>query len=132
MRSRLVQTRKNHNKTQEEVANFLGVTARHYRQLESGASYGSVRIWEQLSQRFNVSINALLSQNADIKQPDYSNSDTDGIEEAKELELAVKDFDPDVGAILNKAKKGRLDEPGKKEIALRLWRALGKVLGGAA
>jgi transcriptional regulator with XRE-family HTH domain len=132
MRPRLIQERKKHNITQEEAANFLNITTRHYRTLESGDSDGSVKIWEQLSKRFNVSINELLSQDVDTEHLDYSNSNLDGVEEVKELESAANDFDLDVDSILDIAKDGRLDEPNRREIALRLVKALGKVLEGAA
>ena len=36
MRPHLIQKRKEHNMTQEEVATFLDVTTRHYQALESG------------------------------------------------------------------------------------------------
>jgi transcriptional regulator with XRE-family HTH domain len=118
--------------TQEEAANFLGITTQHYQRLEAGTSDGSVKIWEQLSQRFKVSINELLAQDVDIEQPDYSNSGTNGISEAKELETAARGFDLDVSAILDIAEDGRLDEPGRRKMMGRLFKALGKVLDGAA
>jgi transcriptional regulator with XRE-family HTH domain len=71
MRPRLIQERKNYKTTQEEVAAFLGITTQHYQRLEAGTSYGSVKIWQQLSKRFNVSINALLALDVDneTKEP---------------------------------------------------------------
>jgi DNA-binding XRE family transcriptional regulator len=62
--------------TQEEVANFLNITARHYQALEYGTSDGSVKIWQQLSNRFDICINELLSQDVDVAQPDYSKEDS--------------------------------------------------------
>jgi transcriptional regulator with XRE-family HTH domain len=67
--------------TQEEAANFLNITIRHYQTLESGDSYGSVKIWEQLSKRFGVSINDLLSQDVDTEQVDFSRTGTSAKEE---------------------------------------------------
>jgi hypothetical protein len=69
---------------------------------------------------------------ADTEHPDYSNSNPGGVEEVKELESAAKDFGLDVGSILDIAEDGRLDEPGRRGIALRLLKALEKVLEGAA
>ena len=132
MRLRLIQERKTHKMTQEEAANFLDITTRHYRQLEAGSSDGSVKIWEQLSHRFNVSINELLAQDVDDLQPDYSNSRTDGIEKAKELESATKDFSLDVEAIADILADGLLNEVTRRNTAIRLFKALGKVLEGAA
>jgi transcriptional regulator with XRE-family HTH domain len=115
---------------QEEAANFLDITTRHYRQLESGGSDGSVKIWERLSQRFNVSINDLLAQDVDITQPDYSNSILGGVGQAKELESAIKSFGLDVDAIIDIAQDGRLDEPARRETAERLAKVLVAVLSG--
>jgi DNA-binding XRE family transcriptional regulator len=116
--------------TQEEAANFLNITTRHYRQLESGDSDGSVKIWEQLSHRFDTSINDLLSQGVGVEQPDYINSISVGIGEAKELESAMKSFGLDVDSIIDIAQDGRLDEPARRETAERLAKVLVAVLSG--
>lgn len=61
-RSHLIKQRKEHDLKQEETANFLGITTRHYRQLEAGTSDGSVKIWQQLAKRFSTTIDYLLEQ----------------------------------------------------------------------
>ena len=65
MKLHLIQKRKDHNMTQEEVATFLNVTTRHYQALEAGNSDGSVKVWQQLAQRFGTTIDYLLEQEAD-------------------------------------------------------------------
>ena len=65
MRPHLIQKRKEHNMTQEEVATFLDVTTRHYQALESGDSNGSVTVWQELAKLFNTKIDFLLSQGSD-------------------------------------------------------------------
>jgi ubiquitin/DNA-binding XRE family transcriptional regulator len=71
MRPRLIHERKKHKLTQEEAAIFLNITIKHYHPLDSGDSGGSVKIWEHLSQRFDTSINDLLSQGVGTEQQDY-------------------------------------------------------------
>jgi transcriptional regulator with XRE-family HTH domain len=132
VRPHLIQERKRHKITQEEAANFLNITTQHYQRLESGDSDGSVKIWERLSQRFGVSINLLLAQDVGTEQPDYINSNPDGVEEIRELESAVNDFDLDVDSVLDIAKDGRLDDPHRRKIMSRLLKAMERVLGGAA
>jgi hypothetical protein len=100
--------------------------------LEAGTSKGSVEIWEQLSHRFNVSINALLAQDADDLQPDYSNSRADGIEKARKLDTAARGFDLDVDAILDIVDNGRLDDPDKRGRFKRFIKALEAVIQDVA
>ena len=133
MRLRLIQERKTHKMTQEEAANFLDITTRHYRQLEAGSSDGSVKIWEQLSHRFNVSINELLAQDVDDPQPNYSNLQLGGVEKMKALDSSLRDFDHrDIGVVVDILRDGRLDEPESREAALKARDALNAVLGVAA
>jgi DNA-binding XRE family transcriptional regulator len=118
--------------TQEEAANFLNITTRHYQTLESGDSDGSVKIWQQLSRRFNVSINDLLSQDIDIEHPDYSNSALAGVGEMKELDRSLRDFDHrDIGVVVDILRDGRLDDPTSRVAALKARDALNVVLGAA-
>jgi DNA-binding XRE family transcriptional regulator len=133
MRPRLIQERKKHKLTQEGAASFLNITTRHYQALESGDSDGSVKIWEQLSQRFDTSINDLLSQGVGIEQQDYSNSAPRGVAEMKELDRSLRGFDHrDIGVVVDVLRDGRLDEPESREAALKARDALNRVLGGAA
>jgi DNA-binding XRE family transcriptional regulator len=71
MRPRLIEERKKHYRTQSAIAKELSITEQHYQRLESGDSDGSVKIWEQLSRKFGVSINDLLSQG----HKQYSNTE---------------------------------------------------------
>ncbi|GHV34594.1 hypothetical protein FACS1894187_05490 [Synergistales bacterium] len=64
-RFHLIQKRKDNHLTQNAMAEFLGVTARHYRLLEAGTSDGSVKIWQQLAQKFGTTIDYLLKQEPD-------------------------------------------------------------------
>jgi hypothetical protein len=101
--------------------------------LESGDSDGSVRIWEQLSQRFGVSINELLSQDVYTEQPDYSNSALSGIGNMKKLDSSLRNFDHrDIGIVVDVLRDGRLDDPESREAALKARDALNAVLDGAA
>ena len=126
MRPHLIQKRKEHNMTQEEVATFLDVTTRHYQALESGDSNGSVTVWQQLAKLFNAKIDFLLSQGSD--HPDYSSSGRSGIAEAKELSEAAKGFEVDVETVVDIGLDGRLDCPERRKKAERLGKALGAAL----
>jgi DNA-binding XRE family transcriptional regulator len=119
--------------TQEEAANFLNITIRHYQALEAGTSDGSVKIWEQLSKRFDTPINALLAQDVDIEQPDYSNSSLSGVEEMKALDRSLRDFDHrDIGVIVDVLRDGRIDDPESRGAAIKARDALNAVLDGAS
>jgi hypothetical protein len=64
-----------------------------------------------------------------MSQPDYSNLSPGGIEDAKELESAAKDFSLDVEAIADILADGLLNETTRRNTAIRLFKALGRVLG---
>jgi hypothetical protein len=101
--------------------------------LESENSDGSVKIWEQLSKRFNVSINALLAQGVDIEQPDYSNLPLYGVEKMKELDGSLRNFDHrDIGVVVDVLRDGKLDDPANRAAAIKARDALNAVLDGAA
>lgn len=122
MRPRLIQKRKEHTMTQEEVATFLNITTRHYQALEAGTSEGSVPVWKKLAQRFSTTIDHLLEQVGDTS--DYSNSKRFCVDEAKELDESARDFEVDVETIIDIAEDGRLDDPSRRARAERLSRAL--------
>lgn len=122
MRKNLIQQRKSHKMTQEEISIFLNITTRHYRQLEAGTSEGSVSIWKKLAQLFHSSIDFLLEQEVD--KTDYIKSSPSGLDEAKELNTAAKDFDVSVEMIVDIAEDGRIDTPQYREQAKRLNAAL--------
>jgi DNA-binding XRE family transcriptional regulator len=62
MRSHLIEKRKTSQLTQGKVAKFLNITEQHYQRLEAGTSDGSVKIWQQLAQKFNTTVDYLLQQ----------------------------------------------------------------------
>lgn len=63
MRKNLIKARKKQGCTQLELANKLGITERHYQNLEAGTSKGSVDIWEKLKVVLHAkSIDWLLEQ----------------------------------------------------------------------
>ncbi|MEG0431032.1 MAG: helix-turn-helix transcriptional regulator [Anaerovoracaceae bacterium] len=62
-RINLINYRKEEELTQRETAIKLGITARQYRNLESGTSRGSIKVWKKLKRLFNApSIDFLLQQ----------------------------------------------------------------------
>lgn len=63
MRENLVSSRQISGLTQLEVADRLQITERHYQSLEAGTSYGSVKVWQALSQLFGKTIDYLLEDN---------------------------------------------------------------------
>lgn len=63
MRENLTNARKNKGFTQLELANKLGITERHYQNLEAGTSGGSIKVWHELKQLLHAkSIDWLLEQ----------------------------------------------------------------------
>ena len=58
----LIATRKENQLTQKQVANLLNITLRHYQSLEAGTSDGSIKVWKQLSNLFNKSLDYLVFQ----------------------------------------------------------------------
>ena len=63
MRNNLINARKHKGFTQIELADKIGVTERHYQNLEAGTSEGSVKVWRQLKKLLRAkSIDFLLEQ----------------------------------------------------------------------
>ena len=54
MRKNLQQARKDKGMTQQQVAEFLGITIRMYQRLESGELMGSVKCWDDLEDLFGI------------------------------------------------------------------------------
>lgn len=67
MRTNLINERKRKKLTQAATAKTIGITTRQYINLETGASKGSVPVWERLSDLFQKPIDYLLKQ-ADVSQ----------------------------------------------------------------
>ena len=60
MRTRLIEERKKHYRTQIAIAKDLNITTQHYQRLEAGTSNGSIKIWQQLADRFDTTIDVLV------------------------------------------------------------------------
>ena len=54
MRENLKKARKEKNMTQKQVAEYLNIAERYYKQIESGERLGSVEIWDNLEDLFNI------------------------------------------------------------------------------
>ena len=53
-RTVLQQARKDKGITQQEVAEYLGISLRHYARMESGEIIGFVELWDALEDLFGV------------------------------------------------------------------------------
>jgi DNA-binding XRE family transcriptional regulator len=84
----LIQLRKNSHVTQNEMARSLNITPRHYKSLEGGNSDGSVKIWQQLAQKFNTTVDCLLQHEA--TEPSNFNTDAEAVKERKSRVVAVE------------------------------------------
>ena len=54
MRNNLKEARKSAGMTQKQVAEYLDILERYYKQLESGERLGSIYLWDMLEDLFNV------------------------------------------------------------------------------
>lgn len=54
MRENLKKARKEAGLTQQQVADRLDIGLRHYKKLESGETLGSIELWDELEDMFNV------------------------------------------------------------------------------
>lgn len=54
MRAKLKEARVKAGLTQEQVAEKLGISLRHYKYIESGGVLGAIWIWDKLEDMFNV------------------------------------------------------------------------------
>lgn len=55
MRENLKQARKAAGLTQQQMADRLYITVRHYQRIESGKTLGTFELWDTLEDMFNVS-----------------------------------------------------------------------------
>jgi DNA-binding XRE family transcriptional regulator len=102
----LIAKRRNLNLTQQEVANAVGISYRFYQNLEYGKFAPNVETAISIAKLLKCEVRDLFDNprrqpGDDETQPDYSNSNSDGVEEVKELESAANDFDLDVDSILD-------------------------------
>ena len=54
MRSTLKQARIAADMTQQQVADYLGITTRNYQKIESGQMLGSIKNWDKLEDLFSI------------------------------------------------------------------------------
>lgn len=62
MRPNLKQARLDKGMTQQQVADHLGISLRHYQRMESGEIIGFVELWDGLEDLFNVHQRVLRQQ----------------------------------------------------------------------
>lgn len=67
MRSTLKNARKNAGLTQQQVADYLGITLRYYKKIENGENIGAVDLWDMLEDLFNVHQRVLREIHLDQK-----------------------------------------------------------------
>lgn len=54
MRKNLKEARQKASMTQEQVAEYLGITEQHYQRIEYGTTIGKVALWDKLEDLFNI------------------------------------------------------------------------------
>lgn len=54
MRENLQAARKSTGMTQKQVADYLGVSIRHYKFMEAGQTTGNVELWDKLEDLFTI------------------------------------------------------------------------------
>ncbi len=64
-RENLKKARKEAGMTQKQVAEYLGVSERHYKFMESGHTTGNVELWDKLEDLFNVHQRVLRETHCD-------------------------------------------------------------------
>lgn len=62
MRPNLKQARLDKGMTQQQVADHLGISLRHYQRMESGEIIGFVELWDDLEDLFSVHQRVLRQQ----------------------------------------------------------------------
>jgi DNA-binding XRE family transcriptional regulator len=73
------------------MAHYLEITEQHYQRLEAGTSDGSVKIWQQLAQKFNTTIDHLLEQETGNTQTNF-NTDKEAVKTRKNPALAAAEL----------------------------------------
>lgn len=54
MRKNLKEARVSKGMTQQQVADYLRITLRHYQRIESGATLGAIDLWDKLEDLFSI------------------------------------------------------------------------------
>ena len=62
MRLILKTARKSKGMTQQEVADYLGISERLYKYIEAGTIIGKVEMWDKLEDLFNINQRVLRAQ----------------------------------------------------------------------
>ena len=60
MRQNLRKARKRNGLTQNDIARLLNITVRQYGAIETGASNGSVKVWQEIKRVLGETIDDLL------------------------------------------------------------------------
>jgi transcriptional regulator with XRE-family HTH domain len=109
--------------TQQEVANFLNITIRHYKALEGGTSDGSVKIWQQLAQKFNTTVDYLLQQ--EPATPPNSNTDEEAAKVLKNHATAAELLEVPVAAGVGRTPGLRDEKADMEEKEIRIQLGIG-------
>lgn len=65
-RENLKKARQKASMTQQEVAEYLGITVQHYQRIEYGTTIGKIALWDKLEDLFNVHQRVLREMRHDI------------------------------------------------------------------
>jgi DNA-binding XRE family transcriptional regulator len=131
----LIAKRKSCNLSQEQVAKAVGISARNYQYIEAGERKPNVETAISIAALLGSSVPDLFDNprrqpGDDDSQTNYSNSALGGVEEIKELDRSLRNFDHrDIGVVVDILRDGRLDDPENRKAALKARDALNAVLG---
>lgn len=70
MRQNLRKARKRNGLTQNDIARLLNITVRQYGAIETGASNGSVKVWQEIKRVLGGTIDDLLQDDSIISRED--------------------------------------------------------------
>lgn len=70
MRQNLRKARKRKGLTQNDIARLLNITVRQYGAIETGASNGSVKVWQEIKRVLGGTIDDLLQNDSIISRED--------------------------------------------------------------
>ena len=70
MRQNLRKARKRKGLTQNDIARLLNITVRQYGANETGASNGSVKVWQKIKRVLGGTIDDLLQDKENVSQED--------------------------------------------------------------
>lgn len=70
MRQNLRKARKRKGLTQNDIARMLNITVRQYGAIETGASNGSVKVWQEIKRVLGGTIDDLLQNDSIISRED--------------------------------------------------------------